>query len=562
MNFNSFQRFVARILLISLCLQSCGGKFGNNPLIPTGEEQTAPIQTNTQAIIPLTNIQPLIDKQLTAQGGHAVTLYEDKGQLQASVEIVDEKNKVFNGISVSIEKGTDLRSLAHLPKRIQQYRIQVEFDEKGTPVKIGIHKPWLMGGGKSEDEKEDKVKLIDQGEEEWEKGEIDDEEREPTYEEWINNERDEPQRKQERRKYEELEDTSEKFELVKRRKTTSVRNSLLTVRKTPFREQEGEDINSQIQLSKIIFEDARLLLERAARYGHTLAIDLLKRLAHLNYFGAEATNLGNFIILPPELRLHILSYVGFPGVLMVKQVNRSFNNLITSYDQVSLVGVENRPRWTIGKKSCMINKIIDFSRLTFTSETILSFPFYQLMGKVENLPQEFWPYLKDTQIHTVSLKQIGNVEAIELAKHLQGTSVHTVDLSFNEIGGLVAVELAKCLQGTNVKEINLNWTQTHIGDFKPGEFAQALQGTNVHIVHLRENFIDISGAVEFARNLQGTHVHTADLSGNLIVNEGALQFAQSLQGTKVHTVVLDGELIAAETKRLLKEQYPHIKWEF
>ncbi|ACE06616.1 hypothetical protein Aasi_1304 [Candidatus Amoebophilus asiaticus 5a2] len=155
-----FQQYIAYALLVSYFLQSCGGL--NNPVLPIKEDVTASIHT-PPIIAP--NIQTLVDQTLTAQGGHAVTLYEDKGQLQASVEIVDEKSKVFNGIAVSIEKGTDLRSLAHLPKRIQQYRIQVEFDEKGTPVRIGIHKPWLMGGmerGEDEENNDKEKKGMDE----------------------------------------------------------------------------------------------------------------------------------------------------------------------------------------------------------------------------------------------------------------------------------------------------------------------------------------------------------------------------------------------------------------
>ncbi|MHB9147950.1 MAG: ankyrin repeat domain-containing protein [Candidatus Amoebophilus sp.] len=81
MNFNSFQELIARILLVSIFLQSCGSL--SNPLIPIKEEKTAHIQTHTQEIIPQTNIEPLIGQLLTAQGGHAVTFYQEAGELKS-----------------------------------------------------------------------------------------------------------------------------------------------------------------------------------------------------------------------------------------------------------------------------------------------------------------------------------------------------------------------------------------------------------------------------------------------------------------------------------------------
>ncbi|ACE06611.1 hypothetical protein Aasi_1297 [Candidatus Amoebophilus asiaticus 5a2] len=148
MNFNSFQRFVARILLVSLCLQSCGGGFDNNPFIPTCEKQPAHITTHTQEIIDQTSIHPLVDQTLTAQGGHAVTFYKYKGELQASVEVVDEKDKVYNGVPVEVKQGIDVASLIHLPKKIQQNRIYIQLAKGNQPAKVMVYKrAGLMGGG-------------------------------------------------------------------------------------------------------------------------------------------------------------------------------------------------------------------------------------------------------------------------------------------------------------------------------------------------------------------------------------------------------------------------------
>jgi ankyrin repeat protein len=85
-----------------------------------------------------------------------VTFYEYQGELRASIEVVDEKDKVYNSIPVKIGEGADLRSLPHQSKKEQKGRIQLQFDAKGKPVKVGIYKEaGLVGGGKSEDENEE-----------------------------------------------------------------------------------------------------------------------------------------------------------------------------------------------------------------------------------------------------------------------------------------------------------------------------------------------------------------------------------------------------------------------
>ncbi|MHB9147864.1 MAG: hypothetical protein ACYC2U_05620 [Candidatus Amoebophilus sp.] len=58
------------------------------------------------------------------------------------------------------------------------------------------------------------------------------------------------------------------------------------------------------------------------------------------------------------------------------------------------------------------------------------------MGHVKCLPQSFWPHLQGTSVHTVDLSYNGICArgATEFSKHLQGTNVHTVGLSWNQIG--------------------------------------------------------------------------------------------------------------------------------
>ncbi|MHB9146880.1 MAG: ankyrin repeat domain-containing protein [Candidatus Amoebophilus sp.] len=135
------------IALISIYLQSCGGDY--NPLILTREEQIASIQTNTQAILPLTNIQPLIGQKLAAQGGHAVTFYEEAGELRANVAMNAPKgfSKTYGGLSVIVEQGAELAKLSGLYTKAQEGRIHIQLAQGNQPAKVVIYKEaGLMGG--------------------------------------------------------------------------------------------------------------------------------------------------------------------------------------------------------------------------------------------------------------------------------------------------------------------------------------------------------------------------------------------------------------------------------
>ncbi|MHB9148099.1 MAG: patatin-like phospholipase family protein [Candidatus Amoebophilus sp.] len=146
---NISQQFIARLLLISLCLESCGGEFDNHPLISTGEEQIASIQPNTQAIITPTSVQPLIGQELTAQGGHAVTFYEIEGKIKANVAMKAPQgfSKSYEGLKVVIEQGTDLSNLPRLGQQAQKRRIHLHLAQGKQSAKVVIYKgAGLMGG--------------------------------------------------------------------------------------------------------------------------------------------------------------------------------------------------------------------------------------------------------------------------------------------------------------------------------------------------------------------------------------------------------------------------------
>jgi TPR repeat protein len=150
-SYTLFQQYIAYVLLISFLLQSCGGGFDNNPLIPTGKDQITSIQTNTQAIITQTNIEALIGQELIAEGGHSVTIYEQAGELRANV-VVDASqgfSKTYEGLSVAVEQGAELTKLPYLGTKAQERRIRLQLAQANQPAKVVIYKgPGLMGGGK------------------------------------------------------------------------------------------------------------------------------------------------------------------------------------------------------------------------------------------------------------------------------------------------------------------------------------------------------------------------------------------------------------------------------
>jgi alkylated DNA nucleotide flippase Atl1 len=164
-----FQAYMAYALLVSLFLQSCGGGFDNNPFVPIREDQRAPIQTSTQAILLPTNIHPLIGQELTAQGGHAVTFYENAGQLKADVSMNAPQgfSKSYEGLNVYIEQKAALINVSRLNTKAQERRIELQIARDSQPAKVVIYKgAGLVGGGDKGKEKATLSDLItDQAEE-------------------------------------------------------------------------------------------------------------------------------------------------------------------------------------------------------------------------------------------------------------------------------------------------------------------------------------------------------------------------------------------------------------
>jgi hypothetical protein len=166
----------------------------------------------------------------------------------------------------------------------------------------------------------------------------------------------------------------------------------------------------------------------------------------LAIIGGEAEQAATSLpVLMPELWQYIFSYLDFENILLTRAANSDWNELITGYRQVGVVGVENRPSHIIDTRAWIRRKEVNFEHKKASSlrpATIPSFYFYFLMGKVSNLPPDFCPYLQGTKIHMLrlGLNKMGDAGAIELAKYLQGSKVHKLDLSHSYFIGAVGAE--------------------------------------------------------------------------------------------------------------------------
>jgi Ran GTPase-activating protein (RanGAP) involved in mRNA processing and transport len=255
--------------------------------------------------------------------------------------------------------------------------------------------------------------------------------------------------------------------------------------------------------------------------------------------------LGYFDRIPLDIIKIIFSYVGSKGMNRVRQLSKSFYQYTTGYSRPGIIGVEHKSQGSIHTGRLAINKrVVDFRVVKgIKPKTIPSFAWYHLLGEAKNTPQSFWPYIQNTQVHTLNLSrnQIGDVEVAGLAEHLISTQIKKLNLIENQIGDAGACELAKYLPGTQVKTLYLSWNQ--IGDTGACEIAKHLPGTQIKTLHLIENQISDAGACEIAKYLSGTQVDTLDLTENQIGALGARELAKCLPDTQVKTLYLSGNQI-------------------
>lgn len=303
----------------------------------------------------------------------------------------------------------------------------------------------------------------------------------------------------------------------------------------------------------------------------------------------ESTIIWEFENLPAELLAEIFSYLNLKELLAFRQTNHYFYQSITGYEQTSLVGVANKPSDAkLPIPTLSINRIIKFSELPYTPETIPSFFFYCLVRKAKKLPLSFWSYLKWSRIHTLSLNfnEIGSSGVGELATVLLDShQIHTLKLERNEVDPEGAEEVAKVLRGTHIhmlcsKSNKTNFSGIHelievlprtcicklkldgnkIDDEQVEELAKVLPNTQIHTLNLRNNNICDNGVRALAKILPATQINTLNLSSNKI-NSGVQELFRVLPDTHIHTLDLENNDISDKKVKKLAKILPrtHIR---
>ncbi|MHB9147555.1 MAG: F-box protein [Candidatus Amoebophilus sp.] len=232
---------------------------------------------------------------------------------------------------------------------------------------------------------------------------------------------------------------------------------------------------------------------------------------------SEASNICH--ILPPEIWQEVFSHLDFKGILSARRVSSTWNELITGTPQISVVGVMNKAHHIIDTRGWVKDKEINFRSQKLNQsipETIPSFAFYHLMGSVRNLSQSFWPYLQGTNVHTLDLSNndIDNKGIIELVKVLPRTQIHTLDLGDNNIDDKDIIEVAKVLPYTQIHTLWLDYTE--IGYKGVVELAKVLPQTQIHTLDLCYNNIGYAALTELTKVLPQTQIHSLYLSRNQI----------------------------------------------
>ena len=148
-------------------------------------------------------------------------------------------------------------------------------------------------------------------------------------------------------------------------------------------------------------------------------------------------NILHYLKMDPD-QICILN--GCEPIIPLMLLNRDLFTHITGFEAKDILkcGVENKP--TFSSYSALIFK--GYKRKNFPKDTreVSSFFWYSLIGKVVDLPQDYWPYIKKSQITEVSFthnkitsNKITSALAQKLGSCLQKTKVNRVSLTVNKL---------------------------------------------------------------------------------------------------------------------------------
>eukprot|EP01132_Coremiostelium_polycephalum_P003032 gene3032-3791_t len=141
-------QLMARILVISLFLQNCGGF----------RHAMSPGEKGGAGVTPTVDVQHLIGHEFMADRGNLVTFSQQKGQLQADVRVdAAQEEPNYRNLPVNIAADIDLTKLVALDQKGQQRRIHFNCPNADQPGSVSIIKAGLLGGMVREEDEEETI---------------------------------------------------------------------------------------------------------------------------------------------------------------------------------------------------------------------------------------------------------------------------------------------------------------------------------------------------------------------------------------------------------------------
>ncbi|MGI4852018.1 MAG: hypothetical protein ACRYGR_08770 [Janthinobacterium lividum] len=226
-------------------------------------------------------------------------------------------------------------------------------------------------------------------------------------------------------------------------------------------------------------------------------------------------------------------------IIPLMLLNRDFFTRITGFEAKDIFkqGVENKPIFS--SYSALIFKGYKRKNLSKDTREISSFFWYSLIGKVIDLPQDYWPYIKGSQITEVSFTRdkITSALAQKLGDSLQETKVNRVFLHVNKLGDKGVICLIKSLEGTCVKTLCIRSDRKITGE-KFQERSSIFTKKNIGTFDLSYNNFNSNYLYNFGKIFINSRVHTLNLIGCDLNFTGAYDLIKGLQGTPVYTLNL------------------------
>jgi hypothetical protein len=213
---------------------------------------------------------------------------------------------------------------------------------------------------------------------------------------------------------------------------------------------------------------------------------------------------------------------------------------------------EPRPEIQVIKKEDQ--EWIDFKDEKFKRMTHegISTNFLSKPIKIENLPQELWPYLKDSHIEGLMLSYllIAQPDLISLlANHLKETHIKELDLSSNHMGDELAVQVVNNLPACIEKLSLLNNSITDKGIIKlAGRLRYGLKSLN-----LGDNRITDKGIIQLAEKSPES-LKVLNLSNNQITDKGIMHLVEKLP---LKSLNLSTNQITGEGIKKLPDKLPN-----